>query len=283
MTAALARPLVEAAVARALAEDLGTAGDLTSDALIQADQWGSAVIAARQSGYLCGTAYAQYAFALMDPRIAVTAQRSDGAEIGSGDAVMRVEGPLRGILGAERTALNFLTHLSGVATTTAGYVAAVAGTNARIACTRKTVPGLRAAQKYAVRCGGGSNHRFGLHDGILIKDNHIAACGGVAPAIARAKTVSGHMVKICTEADTLEQAEAAAVAGSDIVLLDNMAPATLAEAVRVIDGRAMTEASGGVSCESVRAIAESGIDVISIGALTHSAPALDLGLDLQAG
>ena len=208
------------------------------------------------------------------------ATADDGDPVAAGSVVAEIEGPARGILTAERTALNFLGHLSGIATLTAGFVSAVADTGANIVCTRKTTPGLRAFEKYAVRAGGGMNHRFGLSDAVLIKDNHIAAAGGIAHALRAAKRRAGHMVKIEVEVDTLDQLDIALDEGCDVVLLDNMAPADLREAVRRVPGHVITEASGGIGLDSVRAVAETGIDLISVGALTHSAPVLDLGLDM---
>jgi nicotinate-nucleotide pyrophosphorylase (carboxylating) len=206
----------------------------------------------------------------------------DGNDVAPGDIIATIEAHTRALLSAERVALNFAGRLSGIASLTARYVKLVVGTGARIVDTRKTTPGWRAFEKYAVRCGGGSNHRFGLDDAILIKDNHVAAAGGIANAIGRAKAYAGHMVKVECEVDSLAQLEQALAAGADLVLLDNMKPDMLREAVRITAGRAKLEASGGVNLETVRAIAESGVDMISIGALTHSAPVLDIGLDFVA-
>ncbi|MDP3767387.1 MAG: carboxylating nicotinate-nucleotide diphosphorylase, partial [Dehalococcoidia bacterium] len=221
------------------------------------------------------------AFRLVDPRIEITIERPDGSKLASGDRIAVITGPARGMLTAERTALNFLGHLSGVATATATLVAAVQGHKARICCTRKTLPGLRALQKYAVRAGGGVNHRFGLDDAVLIKDNHVAAAGGVAPAIRAARAGVGHLVKIEVEVDSLDQLDEALSEGTDAVLLDNMAPEVLAEAVRRIAGRAIAEASGRITPATAPAIAASGVDLISAGWLTHSAQVLDIGLDWQ--
>lgn len=271
--------LIEPAVRAALAEDLGRGGDLTTDIVIDDDAWVKAFINARQVGALSGIDFAEMAFGLLDPRVDMEVFIADGGRVAPGDTVAVLEGPARAILTGERVALNYLGHLSGIASETRKIVDAVAGTKARITCTRKTTPGLRAFEKYAVRCGGGFNHRFGLDDGLMIKDNHIAACGGITQAVERAKAKLGHMVKIELEVDTLEQLEEGLKAGADVILLDNMGPDLLREAVKMIDGRAVAEASGGVTLETAPAIAASGVDVISIGWLTHSAPCLDLGLD----
>lgn len=276
----LPRVLVEDAVRAALREDIGLAGDLTSDATIPKSATARAVCASRKPGVLAGLSVAECAFRAVDPSIRFDAAMADGDRLEAGSIAATVEGNARAVLAGERVALNFLCHLSGVASATALFVAAVAGTKARITCTRKTLPGLRAFEKYAVRCGGGSNHRYGLHDAILIKDNHIAVAGGVALAIRAARTYAGHLVKIEVEVDTLDQLAEAMTAGPDAVLLDNMPPPQLREAVRLVAGRAVTEASGGVTLETVRAIAETGVDYISSGWITHSAPSLDLGLDV---
>lgn len=272
--------LIEPIVRSALLEDLGLAGDLTTQAVVPADARFTGTIAARQAGVVAGTAAARLAFTLLDPAVEVAALCRDGAPVAAGEPVLRVAGPARAVLSAERVALNLLCRLSGVATATAGLVAAIRGVgHARIVCTRKTTPGLRALEKYAVRAGGGMNHRFGLDDAVLIKDNHIAIAGGVRAALERARAGVGHLVKIEIEVDTLDQLDAALEAGADAVLLDNMAPQTLAEAVRRVDGRAVTEASGRIAPDSARAVAAAGVDLISVGWLTHSAPILDLGLD----
>ncbi|TCT09273.1 nicotinate-nucleotide pyrophosphorylase [carboxylating] [Tepidamorphus gemmatus] len=273
--------LVADAVAAALAEDFGLAGDITTAATIPAGAMARGVIAARQPGVVAGLAVAAEAFAQVDPAILFEPVHADGTLIEAGTVVARLEGPARGMLGAERVALNFLGLLSGVATLTRRFVDAVEGTGARIVCTRKTVPGLRALQKYAVRAGGGHNHRFGLYDAVLIKDNHIAAAGGVAAAVGAAKRHVGHMVRIEVEVTDLDELDAALGAGADVVLLDNMDLAMLAEAVGRCRGRAVTEASGGVTLDTVRSIAATGVDLVSVGALTHSAPVLDLGLDFE--
>lgn len=271
--------LVEEAVRRALDEDLGLAGDVTSRATVPADARAKAVIAARKKGVSAGADVAAAVFRAVDPGISFTVETADGSAVEKGSVIARIEGPARAVLAGERVALNFMGRMSGIATLTATYVAAVAGTKARIVCTRKTTPGLRAFEKYAVRAGGGMNHRFGLFDAVLIKDNHVAAAGGVTAAVNRAREHAGHMVKIEVEVDNLEQLEEALQAGAEIVMLDNIGPKLLREAVRMADGRAITEASGGIDLTTVRAIAEAGVDLISSGALTHSAPVLDLGLD----
>ena len=279
MTAPLSPLLVEEAVRRALEEDLGLAGDITTSACIPENATSRAVIAARRAGVIAGVDLAQAAFRLVDPAIRTSVDHGDGAPVHVADIVMHIEGPSRGILSAERVALNFLGHLSGVATATAALVEAVKGTKAKIACTRKTTPGLRAFEKHAVLCGGGANHRFGLFDAVMIKDNHIAAAGGIAAALCAARDSVGHMVKIEIEVDSLAQLEEALKDGADVILLDNMSVTELKEAVALAKGRAVLEASGGVSLDTVCAIAETGVDRISSGWITHSAPALDLGLD----
>ena len=238
-----------------------------------------AAIVARRSGVIAGVDAAIAAFRMVDPSITVSIERDDGARVKKGDVILAISGPARGVLSAERVALNFMGRLSGIATATAALADAVACTNAKIACTRKTAPGLRAFEKHAVRCGGGHNHRFGLYDAVMIKDNHIAAAGGIAKALAAARTATGHMVKIEIEVDAIAQLEEALAHGADVVLLDNMTPADLKRAVALNQGRAVLEASGNVTIDTVRAIAETGVDVISSGAITHSAPNLDLGLD----
>ncbi|MCS0494379.1 carboxylating nicotinate-nucleotide diphosphorylase [Ancylobacter sp. MQZ15Z-1] len=276
----LPRLLVEPVVRAALLEDLGRAGDVTTDSVVPADARFTAVIASRQPGVLAGIDAAVIAFELIDPTLNIVVERGDGSALAPGDTVMRLEGPARAILTAERVALNIACRMSGVATATAGLVEiARAHGKAHIVCTRKTTPGLRALEKHAVRAGGGSNHRFGLDDAVLIKDNHIAVSGGVVPAIRAAKANAGHMVKIEVEVDTLAQLEEAMAEGVDAVLLDNMDPPTLTRAVAMVGGRALTEASGRVSRETVGPIAASGVDLISVGWVTHSAPILDLGLD----
>ena len=278
----LPRLIVEPPVRAALLEDLGLAGDITSTAVIPEDHRSTVVMAARQPGVIAGLDAAELAFQLVDPRIVMTRSLQDGATVKAGDVIATLKGPSRGLLTAERTALNFLGHLSGIATVTAGIVAAVEGTKAAIVCTRKTTPGLRALEKYAVRAGGGMNHRFALYDAVLIKDNHVAIAGGVVEAIRRAKAGAGHMVKIEVEVDTLEQLREAMEVGVDAVLLDNMAPDELRKAVDIVAGRAITEASGGIKPSTAAAIGASGVDLISVGWITHSAPTLDIGLDFSA-
>ncbi len=272
--------LVEAAVRAALAEDLGRAGDITSAATIPAEAAAAAYLVTRGAGVLAGLAVAAAAFRAVDPEIRFDAKADDGHAMEEGFVVAEIDGPARAILSAERVALNFLCHLSGIATATAALVGRVKHTRARICDTRKTTPGLRAFEKYAVRCGGGSNHRFGLDDAILIKDNHIAVAGGVIPAIRAARAAAGHLVKVEIEIDTLDQLVEAMVEVPDAVLLDNMAPAEMLEAVKLVAGRAITEASGNVTLETVAAVAETGVDMISSGWITHSAPILDLALDV---
>ena len=277
----LPRLIIEPAVRRALEEDLGLAGDITADAVIPAGHRSTVVMAARRPGVIAGLDAAELAFTLTDPAIVMTRNVEDGAKVEAGDVVATVTGPSRGLLTGERTALNFLGHLSGIATITAGVVAAVEGTGAAIVCTRKTTPGLRALEKYAVKAGGGGNHRFSLADAVLIKDNHIAIAGGIRPALLAAKKHAGHMVKIEIEVDTLEQLREAMDEGVDAVLLDNMSPEKLTEAVSIVAGRAITEASGGITPETAGEVAKAGVDLISIGWLTHSAPVLDIGLDYR--
>jgi nicotinate-nucleotide pyrophosphorylase (carboxylating) len=271
--------LIEPQVRRALEEDLGRAGDLTSELILAADAQATARLVARKPGVVAGLIVARTAFSLVDPELTFTVHTPDGSKIENGMTLAVITGSARAILTAERVALNFIGHLSGVATATAELVNICVGAKARIVCTRKTLPGLRMLQKYAVRCGGGYNHRFGLDDAILIKDNHIAAMGGIATALARVRAGIGHMTRIEIEVDTLTQLEEALALGADTILLDNMAPGKLAEAVALNGGRAVLEASGNVTSANVRAIAESGVDYISSGAITHSTPNMDIGLD----
>ena len=274
--------VIEEVVARALAEDLGRAGDVTSIATVPSELTGRAVVSARQAGVIAGLPIAEAAFRKLDPEVSITAHLRDGATVAAGTALLEVAGSARLLLGAERVALNFLGHLSGIATATASFVRLVAGTEARVCCTRKTTPGLRALEKYAVRCGGGFNHRFGLDDAILIKDNHIAVAGGIRAVLERARAVAGHLVKIEIEVDTLEQLdEVLSSGGADVVLLDNMTPAMLAAAVKMVAGRLVTEASGGITHATAAVVAASGVDYLSSGAITHSAPNLDIGLDIE--
>lgn len=278
--APLADVMLEPLLRQTLLEDLGRAGDLTSNLIIPADATASLKIAARMEGVLAGIDLARIAFALMDPSIRFEPRLRDGARLKAGDELARVEGPARAILSAERTALNFLGHLSGVATATARIADAIRPYGTRVTCTRKTLPGLRMVQKYAVRVGGGSNHRYGLDDAVLIKDNHVAVAGGVRAAVERARQGAGHMVAIELEVDTLEQLAEGLDAGVNIVLLDNMSPEMLREAVRLVDGRAVTEASGRVTADTAVAMAQAGVDYIAVGAITHSVAVLDIGLDV---
>ena len=271
--------MYEPLVRTALLEDLGRAGDITADAIVPADQRSALVLRARQPGVVAGLDIARCAFQTISPAITLRAERPDGSTVAPGDIIAEIDGPARGLLTGERTALNFLCHLSGVATATASLVSAVKGTRAQIVCTRKTTPGLRALEKYAVRAGGGGNHRFGLDDAVLIKDNHIALAGGIRTAVERAKTLAGHLVKIEVEVDTLAQLEQALSLGVDAVLLDNMTVDDLKEAVAMASGKVITEASGRITAATAPAIAATGVDLISVGWVTHSAAALDIGLD----
>jgi nicotinate-nucleotide pyrophosphorylase (carboxylating) len=273
--------LVTKLVSVALAEDWGRSGDVSSQAVIPSGAQAEAVIRAREAGVVAGLDFAAHAFAASDRNLVMTRHFEDGARIAPGDDIATIAGPAQALLAGERVALNFLGHLSGVASQTAKLVDLIAHTQAQICDTRKTTPGLRAAEKFAVRAGGGANHRFGLDDAILIKDNHIAVAGGVTQALRAAQQAAGHMLSIEIEVDTLEQLDEALAANAKIVLLDNMSPETLAEAVARAAGKAVTEASGRVSAETVVAIAESGVDYISVGGITHSAPVLDFGLDID--
>jgi nicotinate-nucleotide pyrophosphorylase (carboxylating) len=275
------RLIIEPIVRAALLEDLGRAGDITSDAIVPAAAQVEAVIVARQPGVVAGLEAALLAFELAEPALRIKRLRGDGARVTRGDRVACIVGPARGVLAAERTALNLLSRMSGVATATRALANAITGSKAKIVCTRKTTPGLRTLEKEAVRLGGGANHRFGLDDAMLIKDNHLALAGGVKPALERARAHAGHLVKIELEVDTLDQLAEALEVGVDAVLLDNMSPETLRRAVAMVDGRAVTEASGRISPETVAAVAATGVDLISSGWITHSAPILDLGLDIE--
>jgi nicotinate-nucleotide pyrophosphorylase (carboxylating) len=279
MIAPLPDLLIDPVVRAALAEDLGRAGDITALACIDADATLTATFGAREAGTIAGLDCARLAVLAMDPASKFKARVADGDAVAAGAVLAKVTGNARALLSAERTALNLLGRLSGVATLTAQYVAAIEGTKARITDTRKTTPGLRALEKYAVRCGGALNHRFGLDDAILIKDNHVAACGGVGEAIRRARAFAGHLVKVECEVDSLKQLAEALDAGPDVVMLDNFSLKNLRVAVGMAAGRVVLEASGGVNLDTVREIAETGVDVISVGALTHSASVLDIGLD----
>jgi len=266
----------------ALLEDLGRAGDLTTDAIVPIDRRATTLLVARQPGVVAGIDLARLAFQLIDPAIEMRTERVDGAPLAPGTVIATITGPARGILTAERVALNFLCRLSGIATATASVVAAVRDFKTRIVCTRKTTPGLRAIEKYAVRVGGGSNHRFGLDDAVLIKDNHVAIAGSITEALKRTRNGVGHLVKIEIEVDTLDQLREALDCGVDAVLLDNMDPATLAEGVAMVAGRAVTEASGRITPATAPQIAATGVNLISIGWLTHSVGVLDIGLDFRA-
>lgn len=279
---ALAEVLLKPLVKAALTEDLGRRGDVTSQATIPADMRAQLQIKARQAGVICGMDLARLSFALIDEQIEFIAKVNDCATVEAGTILATVRGNARNLLTAERTALNFMTHLSGIATDTKKIVDSVADYPAQITCTRKTIPGLRIVQKYAVRCGGGRNHRLGLDDAILIKDNHIAIAGDIKTAIQQAQDFAGHLISIEVEVDTLEQLEQALDAGVNLVLLDNMAPDVLSEAVVMCKGRAKTEASGGITPETVQAVAKTGVDFIAMGYLTHSTTALDIGLDFSA-
>jgi nicotinate-nucleotide pyrophosphorylase (carboxylating) len=271
--------MIEPLVRTALLEDLGRAGDLTTDAIVPASARATTMLVARQAGVVAGLDLARLAFRLVDPAIEVRVERPDGHRVTPGDVIATISGPARGMLTAERTALNFMCHLSGIASATASVVDAIEGYKARIVCTRKTMPGLRTVQKYALRVGGGSNHRFGLDDAVLIKDNHVALAGGIAVAVERARAGVGHLVKIELEVDTLEQLLEAMRLKVDAVLLDNMSPEMMREAVALVDGRAITEASGRITPATAPKVAATGVDLISSGWLTHSVSVLDIGLD----
>lgn len=299
MTAETFRPvlpalMIEDQVKAALVEDLGRAGDITTYATIAPDRVATAEMNSREEGVVAGIELARAAFRIVDPAVVFEAIAADGDRVDPGTPIARVSGPARSLLSAERVALNFLMHLSGVASYTARFAEEIAHTRARVTCTRKTLPGLRAVEKYAVRLGGGSNHRFGLDDAILIKDNHIAVCGGVAEAVRGARAYAGHLVKVEVEVDTLEQMREALAAEPDAILLDNMVPETLREAVAInrthsgldeagywaAGRRVMLEASGNVNLSTIRAIAETGVDYISTSKITMAAPTLDIGLDI---
>lgn len=268
-------PMIE----RALVEDLGSQGDITAESIFSPDDRSQATIVAKGEGVLAGIEVAEAVFAKVNPLVNVERYQPDGAKLTKGLDVLLVEGPTIDLLIAERTALNFLGHMSGIATATAKFVERVAGTKCQIACTRKTSPGLRAVEKYAVRCGGGMNHRFGLYDAVLIKDNHIAAAGGAANALRAVKQRVGHLVKIEIEVTSFELLQDVLEEGADVIMLDNMTPDQCREAISVIDGRAKVEASGGITLDTVRDYAEAGVDIISVGWITHSAPRLDISLE----
>jgi nicotinate-nucleotide pyrophosphorylase (carboxylating) len=277
----LSKVLIQDEVRRALLEDLGRAGDLSTQATIDPETIATGLFVARDAGVVCGLPHAALAFEALDSGLLFEQKLSDGDHVTPGTVIASVSGDARSILSAERTALNFMCHLSGIATLTSRFVSQITHTDARMCCTRKTIPGFRASQKYAVRCGGGSNHRFGLDDAILIKDNHIAVSGGITKALEAAKSFAGHLVKIEIEVDTLEQFEEALSTGADCVLLDNFSVERLKEAVQINRGRAALEASGGVKLDTVRAIAESGVDYISSSQITMSASTFDIGLDIE--
>ena len=271
--------MYEPIVRTTLLEDLGRAGDITANAIVPLSQQARLVMRARQPGVVAGLDVARCAFQTVAPAIELRAERPDGSAVEPDQVIAIIDGPARSLLTGERTALNFVCHLSGVASATATLVKAIKGTRAQIVCTRKTMPGLRTLEKYAVRAGGGHNHRFGLDDAVLIKDNHVALAGGIRPAIERAKANVGHLVKIEVEVDTLAQLEEALAIGVDAVLLDNMTTEQLAQAVEMARGKAITEASGRITAATAPAIAATGVDLISVGWVTHSAPVLDIGLD----
>lgn len=272
--------VVEPILRNALLEDLGRGNDLTTDAIIPASLRSTAKLVARESGIAAGIAIACGAFALLSDDVEVALLVEDGNAFAAGQTLAEISGDARAILSGERTALNLLARLCGIATVTHTLVTAIAGTRAHVVCTRKTTPGLRILEKYAVRCGGGENHRFALDDAVLIKDNHIALAGSIHHAVAAVRANIGHMVKVEIEVDTLDQLRAALEEPIDAVLLDNMSPQILREAVGIVGGRCITEASGGVDLAHVAEIARSGVDLISVGRLTHSAPNLDIGLDI---
>lgn len=274
--------MYEDLVRRALAEDLGRAGDLTTDAIVPGEARATVTMGARREGRIAGLDPAILAFRCLDPEVEVEILTGDGEDVAAGGTVARFSGRARALLSAERTALNLLGHLSGIATTTRGIALAIAGTSARVVCTRKTTPLLRALEKHAVKAGGGANHRFGLDDAILIKDNHRALAGGAAEAVRRARAHAGHLVKVEVEVEDLDDLEAVLGLGVDAVLLDNMSPDELRRAVELTAGRAITEASGGITPETAPSIAASGVDLLSVGWITHSAPVLDLGLDFES-
>lgn len=284
MTRTLPDLLIEPVVRMALAEDLGRTGDVTAQACIPEDARMSAVFSARQAGVMAGGAVVRIAVHVMDPAATVAVKVADGEAFEAGTVLVEVEADARALLAAERTALNLLGRMCGIATLTRTYVQAVAGTVARIADTRKTTPGLRALEKHAVACGGGLNHRFGLDDAILIKDNHVAVCGGAGEAVRRARAFAPHLMKVEVEVDGLDQLDEVLIERPDVIMLDNFSLTDLAEAVRRVRAAAVAvtlEASGGVNLTTVAAIAATGVDVISVGALTHSVPQLDVGLDAR--
>ncbi|MGZ0051310.1 carboxylating nicotinate-nucleotide diphosphorylase [Brevibacillus gelatini] len=263
-----------------LQEDIGF-GDVTTLSTIPESEQGTGILYAKEAGVIAGLPIARQVFATVDPDLVFTAKVEEGQRVEVGQELAEVSGPVRSILSGERLALNLMQRLSGIATKTSEYVAAVAGTKARVVDTRKTTPGLRFLEKYAVRVGGGHNHRFALYDAVMIKDNHIKGAGGIAQAVAAARAAIPHTMTVEVEAESLEQVREALEAGADIIMLDNMSLETMREAVALIDGRAVVEASGGVSLETIGNIAKTGVDVISVGALTHSVKAFDISLDLN--
>jgi nicotinate-nucleotide pyrophosphorylase (carboxylating) len=273
----VATPVVRAA----LAEDLARGGDVTTEAIVPASAKARASLVARRDGVVAGATIAALAFRILDPSVRYAVNVADGERVAAGGTIASIEGSARAVLTGERVAINILGHLSGIATATRKMVDAVAPARARVADTRKTTPGLRALEKYAVRCGGGINHRFGLDDAVLIKDNHLALAGSIREAVSAVRARVGHMMKVEVEVDSLDQLREALETPIDIVLLDNMSPETLAQAVDIVAGRVLTEASGGVTAENIAAIARTGVDIISTGWMTHSAPALDVGLDIE--
>jgi nicotinate-nucleotide pyrophosphorylase (carboxylating) len=280
MTAPLYPLQFEDVIRRALVEDLGGAGDLTTDAIIPLRMRAEAEVVARENGRVAGLTAATYAFTLLDPAAKVEIRICDGEDAEAGATLALVSGRARALLSAERVALNVLGRLCGIATETRGIVRSLEGLKTRVVCTRKTTPGLRLLEKYAVRMGGGTNHRWGLDDAVLVKDNHRVVAGSITAAVARVRQAVGHMVKVAAEADTLADVKEAVAAEVDVVLLDNMPLEMLREAVALVDGRVVVEASGGITPETARSIAETGVDLISVGWLTHSAPALDVALDV---
>jgi nicotinate-nucleotide pyrophosphorylase (carboxylating) len=273
--------IIDEAVRAALLEDFGRAGDITSAATIKPDARAVAILSTREDGVLAGVEFIRASFRLTDPSINVELLKSDGNHLKAGDMIARVEGQARSVLSGERVGLNFMMHLSGIATYTSIFASEIAHTKAKVTCTRKTLPGLRAFAKYAVRLGGGSVHRYGLDDAILIKDNHIAVCGGVAQAIRAGKAYAGHLVKVECEVTTLEQFQEALTENPDVILLDNMSPELLEKAVKINNGQVVLEASGGISLKTIRAVAETGVDFISTSKITMAAPTLDVGLDVE--
>ena len=276
------RVVVEPLIRVALLEDIGHGNDITTDAIVDSRLIASAQIVARNPGVIAGLASACIAFQILDAEVAIEARIADGESVRAGSVVAEIRGHARALLTAERTALNLLSRLSGIATATRALVDAIRDTDAHVVCTRKTTPGLRALEKYAVRCGGGSNHRFGLDDAVLIKDNHLALAGSIRNAVSAVRAQVGHMVKIEVEVDTLAQLREALDEPIDAVLLDNMSIEELTQAVALVNGRILTEASGGILPETIRAVAECGVNLISVGYLTHGAPSLDLGLDVES-